>query len=258
MIDFPLNLRNDKEYWTWYEGRQWLSLDRFERFWAESGLVLDNGEAVKSAVRAELRAKYAQDAKEDEDLHYMEFLEKLAKTTFRTINETAGIKDAERIAAWLKGPLLAANKEARWHDSWSTLLYRLASNPPRTLMSHGIPNSCAHKLVEIGKHYRDEDEAIKERVEAADLEPRVGWDLVVYEDYWRENPEGSPLGGLKTFLWCQLFDRTWPEVMRCLPPNYIDALIRWGIAEYGPDLVIYKQVELPNDIRAAWHQAWRN
>jgi hypothetical protein len=158
----------------------------------------------------------------------------------------------------LKGPVLAANPEAQWHASWSTLLYRLASNPPRTLMSHGIPDSCAHKLVEIGKHNRAEVEAIDERVEAAHLEPRVGWDLVVYANIWLENPEGSPLVGLETFLRCQLSDRTWPEVMRCLPPTHIDALIRWGIAEYGPDLVIHKQVELPDDVRAAWHQAWRN
>lgn len=190
MIAFPLNLRNDKEYRTWYEARQWLSLDRFERFWAESGLVLANGEAVKSA---------------------------------------------------------------QWHGSWSTLLYRLASNPPRTLMSHGIPNSCAHKLVEIGKQYRDEVEAIDERVEAAHLEPRVGWDLVVYANIWLENSEGSALVGLEIFLRCQLFDRTWPAVMRCLPPTYIEALIRWGSADW-PDNV----VDIPDDIRAAWHQAWRN
>lgn len=264
MIDFPLNLSDDKEHRAWYEGNEWLSLDRFDRFLPDAGLVLENGVAVKSAMRTALMAKYAMDAanraKWDADpdapdtYEYTDRMNEFARTCFRTINETAGTKDAARVAAWLKGPVLAANQEAQWHHGWRILLYRLASNVPRTLMSHGIPNSSAHKLVEIGKHYRDEVEAIEKRVEAANLEPRVGWDLVVYEDYWRENPEGSPLGGLETFLWCQLFDRAWPEVMRCLPPAYIDALIQWGIAEYGPGSV----VTIPDDIRAAWHQAWAN
>jgi hypothetical protein len=258
MIDFPLNLRDDKEYWTWLLGRQWLSLDRFERFWPDAGLVLENGEAVKSAVRTELRAKYAEDAKEGDNLDYMDFLEDLAKTCFRTINETAGTKDAERVAAWLTGTVLAARKEAHWHDSWSTLLYRLASNAPRTLVSHGIPSSTAQKLVEIGKRYRDTVEAIDERIEAAHLEPREGWDLVVYEYIWRENSEGSPFIGLYMLLRYITFDRMWPEVLRCTHPAYIDAMIRWGTAEYGPNNIVHEQVAIPDDVRAAWHQAWRN
>lgn len=258
MIDFPLNLRDRKEYRTWLLGSQWLSLDRFERFWPDAGLFLENREAVKAAVRAELRAKYAKDAEEGDDLYYMDFLEDLAKTCFRTINETAGTKDAERLAVWLTGTVLAARKEARWHDSWSTLLYRLASNAPRTLVSHGIPSSTAQKLVEIGKRYRDNVEAIDERIEAADLEPKVGWDLVVYEDIWRENSEGSAFIGLSLLLWYVSFDRMWPEVLRCTHPSYIDALIRWGTAEYGPNNVIHEQVAFPDDVRAAWQAAWRN
>lgn len=258
MVDFPLNLRDDKEDWTWFKSREWLSLDRFERFLPDVGLALENHEAVKSAVRAELRAKYAKDAEEGDDLDYMDFLEDLARTCFRTINETAGTKDAERVAAWLTKTVLPANKEAPWHDSWSALVYRMGNKDPRTLASYGIPSSTAQKLVEIGKRYRDEIDGIDERIEAADLEPRVGWDLVVYEDYWRENPEGSPIKGLTLLLRYLCFDRTWLEVQRCTHPAYIDALIRWGTAEYGPDNIVHEQVALPDDVRAAWQQLWAN
>lgn len=258
MIEFPLNLCDRKEYWTWFKSREWLSLDRFQRFWPDVGLALENGEAVKSAVRAELRTKYAKDAEEGDDLDYMDFLEDLAKTCFRTINETAGTKDAERIAAWLTGTVLVANKEEHWHHSWSILLYRMGDKDPRSLVSHGLPSSPAHKLIEIGKRFRAEADAIDERIEAADLEPKVGWDLVVYEDYWREDPEGSPIKGLSLLLWNITFDRIWPEVLRCVHPAYIDALIRWGTAEYGPNNVIHEQVAFPDDVRATWHQAWAN
>lgn len=258
MIEFPLNLRDEKEDRTWLKGSEWLSLDRFERFWPDAGLALENGEAVKAAVRVALRAKYAKDAEEEDDLNYMDFLEDLAKACFRTINETAGIKDAERVAAWLTGTVLAAKKEAHWHASWSTLLYRMGNKDPRALVSHGIPGTIAQKLVEIGQRYRDEFDAIDERIEAADMEPQVGWDLVVYQEYWRENPEGTPFIGLHMLLWYLCFDRIWPEVLRCTPPTYIDALIQWGTAEYGPNNIIHHQVAFPDDIRAAWHQAWRN
>jgi len=258
MIEFPLNLLDRKEDFTWYEGSQWLSLDRFERFWPDAGLTLSNGEAVKSAVRAALRAKYAKDAEEGDDLDYMDFLKDLAKTCFRTIYETAGTKDAERVAAWLTGPVLAANKEAHWHNSWRALLYRMGNKDPRMLVSHGIPSSTAHKLVEIGKRFRVKFDAIDERLEAADLEPRVGWDLVVYENIWLENSEGSPLLGASLLLRYRCFDRIWPEVLRCTNPAYIDAMIQWGTAEFGPNNVIHEQVTLPDDVRAAWHQAWRN
>lgn len=258
MIDFPLNLRDQKEYWTWFQGRQWLSLDRFERFWPDVGLVLDNGEAVKSAVRAELRAKYADDAKEGDDLNYMEFLEDLAKTCFRTINEAAGTKDAERVAAWLTGPVLAGNKESGWHRMWSILLYRLGDDHPRTLVAHGIPGDTARKIIGIAARFRSEDDANEERIEATDLEPLEGWDAVVYEVIRRETPDGSPFVGLYLLLRYLAFDRAWAEVMRCLQPAYIDALLQWGRASIGPEDQLYEHVTMPDDVRAAWHQAWRN
>jgi hypothetical protein len=258
MIDFPLNLSDRKEYWTWFEGRQWLSLDRFERFWTDVGLALENGEAVKYAVRAELRAKYAKDAEEGDDLEYMDFLETLAKTCFRTINEMAGPKDAERIAIWLTGPVLAANRESWSHRVWSILLYRLGDDDPHALATHGIPSDTARKIIEIAALFRSKDDANEERIEAADLEPLVGWDAVVYEVIRQETPEGSPFVGLSLLLRYLAFERAWEEVVRCTPPTYIEALIRWGRANIGPEDELYEHVTIPDDIRAAWHQAWRN
>src|SRR5262245_1177577 len=125
MIDFPLNLSDEKEYWAWFKGGLWLSLDRFERFWPDVGLVLSNGEAVKAAVRAALgaqyaidaasRARYAMDPDAPGDLDYMDRLKELARTCFRTLAETAGTHDAECVAGWLTGPLLETSKEAPWH-----------------------------------------------------------------------------------------------------------------------------------------------
>ncbi len=258
MIDFPLNLRDRQENWTWFEGRQWLSLDRFERFLPDVGLVLGNVDAVKSAVRAELRAKYAKDAEEGDDLDYMDFLEDLAKTCFRTINETAGTKDAEHLAAWLTGPVLAGNTRSGWHRMWGILLYRMGDDDPSTLVAHGIPNDMARNIREIAARFRREDDANEERIEAADLEPLSGWDAVVYEEIRRENPEGSPFVGLSLLLGYLAFERAWAEVMRCTPPTYIDALLAWGRANIGPDDRLYEHVTIPEDVRAAWQQAWRN
>jgi hypothetical protein len=174
MIDFPLNLRDDKESWTWFKGSLWLSLDRFERFWPDVGLALSNGEAVKSAVRGVLRVKYAMDAANratwaadpDAPDAFDYDGEELARTCFRSINETAGAQDAECIAAWLTGLVLAANKEALWHNAWSGLLYCLAEDEPRTLASvYRIPSDTAQKLVEIAVRFKSEVDVNEERVE---------------------------------------------------------------------------------------------
>ena len=268
MIDFPLNLRDDKEDRTWCSGSELLSLDRFERFWPDVGLVLDNGEAVKSAIRDALRAQYAMEAanraKWDADpdapdtFEYTDRMNEFAQTCFRTINETAGTKDAERLATWLTGPALAANKRSGWHRIWGILFYRMGEHDPSTLASHGIPNDTARKLVDIAARFRSEEDAIEKRIEAADLEPLSGWDAVVYEEVRRENPEGSPFIGLSLMLGYLAFERVWAALVRCTPPTYIDALLAWGRADIGPDDKLYEHVTMPNDVREAWQQAWRN
>ena len=55
-------LRDTNEDRAWRKGCLWLSLDRFERFWPDAGLALENGEAVKSAIRGALRFQYAMEA----------------------------------------------------------------------------------------------------------------------------------------------------------------------------------------------------
>ncbi len=52
MIDFLLNLRDSNEDHAWATASVWLSLDQFGRFWPDVGLALENGEAVKSAVKS--------------------------------------------------------------------------------------------------------------------------------------------------------------------------------------------------------------
>lgn len=104
MIDFPLNLRDEHESWTWRIGSLWLGLDQFERFRLDVGLVLENVEAVKLAVRSALRveytinaanrAKWAVDPNTPDELTEDIPYEELAKTCFRTMSEQAGIHDA--------------------------------------------------------------------------------------------------------------------------------------------------------------------
>jgi hypothetical protein len=69
--------------------------------------------------------------------------------------------------------------------------------------------------------------------------------------------QGSPFVGLSLLLGYLAFELTWAEVVRCTRPTDIDALIKWGRAFHKahnwPD-----DVAIPNDVRAAWHQAWRN
>lgn len=268
MIDFPLNLRDDKESWAWYWGSKWLSLDRFERFWLDVGLTLSNGEAVKAAVRAALRvefadraewrARYAANPDAPEDPNETDPTEALAKTFFRTIKETAGAYDADCVAAWLTGPVLAAEKEAKWHNTWSELLYCLAEEASSTLTSlYGVPEDTARTIVKIAVHFKNEVDTMKERVEAADQEPLSGWDAVAYADYRWENQELSPLDGLGLHLRYICFDRTWSEVVRCTRPSDIDALIHWGSAFLRARNRPY-DATIPDDVRAAWHQAWRN
>jgi hypothetical protein len=275
MIQFPLNLRKSelKEDFAWSQGSLWLSLDRFERFWPAVGLTLSNAEAVKAAVREMLRVQYAikaadrarwaadPDAPDDLDWDHGE---ELAKTCFRAIIETAGTQDAECIARWLAGPVLAAIKEPswtehQWHYAWSGLLYHMWKLDPLEIeSSYGIPSNTVKKIVEIAAHYRDEDDLNHDLVEAADQEPLSGWDAIAYANYRWETTELSPLDGLWAHLRWICFERTWPEIVRCTRPADIDALIEWGRAKLGPTDPIYEQVVFPDDIRAAWHQAWRN
>ncbi len=269
MIDFPLNLRDDKENWTWFEGSLWLSLDRFERFWPDVGLTLSNGEAVKAAVRGVLRVQYAIDGANrarwaadpdgPTDLDETVPTEELAKTCFRTLIETAGTQDTECVARWLTGPVLAANKEALWHKTWSSLLYRMAEVDPNNLASvYGIPSDTAQKLIDVALQYRSEVDVNEERVDAAGQEPLSGWDAVAYADYRWDDPELSPLGGVWLVLRYIGFDRAWAEVLRCTRPADIEALIQWGHTTLGPNRHPYEQAAIPDDVRAAWHQAWRN
>lgn len=275
MVDFPLNLLDANERSAWNEGRLWLSLDRFERFWPDVGLTLTNGEAIKSAVRdvlrvqfavdAEWRAAYLADPDAPEDLEAPDLTKDLGHTFFRQINETAGTLDAECVARWLKGPVLFSIKDPLWkehhpwHSIWRDLLYHLGAENPNKLTSvHGIPSGAARQIVEIAAAYRSEDLTIGERIKAADQEPLIGWDAIAYADYRWETQELSPLDGLSTHLSCISFDRFWPKIVRCTQPAHIDALIQWGRARTGVESVLYECVAFPDDIRAAWHQAWRN
>lgn len=263
MIDFPLNLKDEKENYTWVKGSLWLGLDHFELFWDDVGPVVENRKAVKSAVRNALRVQYTINARNrarwdadpnssdelDEDIPY----EELATTCFRTINETAGTNDAERVAVWLTKAVYAAENESGWHYLWNMLLYRLGEVRPSTLASHGIPIDTAQKLVKIAVRHRSEVDAIEDRIEAVQQEPHSEWDIMAYDDH-----QANALSGIRCLFKYVSFDKKWPEVMRCLPPAYIDALIRWGRANVGPNDPSYDHVTIPDDIRAAWHQAWAN
>lgn len=267
MIDFPLNLLDEKESWTWRKGSLWLSLDQFERFWPDVGLALENGEAVKSAVRGALRvqcainaanrARWAADPNSPDELDETVPDEELAKTCFRTMAETAGTHDAARVAAWLTGPVLAAKTDSGWHYLWKMLLFRMGEDDPRELVSHGIPTNAARKLVAIAARHRSEVDAIEDRIDAAQQEPLSEWDTIAYEDYQWDSAGVYPLTWVDAVFEYLSFDRKWPEVMRCLQPAYIDALIKWGRAFHKahgwPD-----EVDIPDDVRAAWHQVWRN
>jgi len=268
MVDFPLNLSNEKESRAWRKGSLWLGLDQFERFRLDVGLVVDSVEAVKLAVRSVLRveytinaanrAKWAVDPNTPDELTEDIPYEELAKTCFRTMSEMAGIHDTARVAAWLTGPVLASITKSLWPYLWKMLLYRLGEVKPGTLASHGVPMDNAQKLVKIAIRHRSEVDAIEERIEAAQEEPLSEWDAIAYADYRWDGLVSYPFSGLGSVFGYASFDRKWPEVMRCLPPTYIDALIRWGRANVGPNDPSYDHVTIPDDVRAAWHQAWRN
>ena len=68
----------------------------------------------------------------------------------------------------------------------------------------------------------------------------------------------SPLDGLSLHLKYICFERAWPEIMRCTPPTDIDALVKWGRANLSQANFYRDYVAPPDDVRAAWHQAWRN
>lgn len=262
MIDFPLNLGDEKESRAWYEGSLWLSLDKFERFWPDVGPVVENGAAVKSAIREALRVQYTinaanrarwEDPNSPDNMDETVPVEETAKTCFRLLNERAGTNDAKSIAAWLTGSVLAADTDSGWHSLWNMLLYRMGEDKPSKLVSHGIPHDSARKLVAIAVRHMSEVDALEDRVDAAEQEPYSAWDILAYEDY-----QGNALRGITRVFEYLSFDRKWPEVMRCLEPKYIDALIKWGRANVGPKDARYEHVTIPDDIRAAWQKAWVN
>ncbi len=267
MIDFPLNLRDNNEDHAWRKGSLWLSLDRFERFWPDVGLALTNGEAVKSAVRDALRIKFAFDAEwraayfadpdAPEDFEAPDPTKELHLTCFRRINETAGAQDAECVARWLTGPVLGAKKEwtdhhHQWHNTWSSLLYHMWKlDPTETESSYGIPAHTVRQIVKIAARFRSEIDVDTERVEAADQEPLSGWDAVAYADYRWETAELSPFDGLGLHLKYICFDRAWAEVVRCVRPTDIDALIKWGRAFHKAH-GWPADVAIPDDVRREW------
>jgi hypothetical protein len=247
MIHFPLDLDDSNGYHAWTTASVWLSLDRFERFWPDVGLTLSNGNAAKSAARSALRAHYALDAanrarytldpEAEDDLDYVNRIEELAEAFLRSIHEAAGAQDAECVARWLTGPMLAAIKEPPWHHAWRLLLYRMPEEGTSTLSSrYGIPGDTARRIVEIAARFRGEVDANDERIQAADLEPLSGWDAVAYAEYRREASILSPLDGLGLHLRYICFDRAWAEVVRCTRPADIDALILWGRAYIEPKI----------------------
>lgn len=271
MIEFPLNLRDDKEYWAWFTGSVWLSLDRFERFWPDVGLMLSNRAAVKSAVRHVLciryaidtqwRASYLDDPDAPEDLQAPDPKEGLPQLFFRRLNETAGPQDAGCVARWLKGPVLGAinehsQKHDPWHYTWHRLFYRLGQENPNTLANrYGILEGTAKQLVDIVTACCSELEAMEERVEAADQEPLTGWDAIAYADYRWDSHIVSPLDGLRGHIRYAFFDRSWAKILRCTRATDLDGLIQWGRAHAAAafsDSIQDADVIIPDDVRAGW------
>jgi hypothetical protein len=146
-----------------------------------------------------------------------------------------------------------------WHHVWSDLLYHLGKEDPNLFAyRYGIFPNIARRIVEIAARFRSEVDVNRERVEAADQEPLSGWDAIAYADYRWETQELSPLDVLSVHLGYVCFERAWPEVMRCTPPTDIDALVKWGRANLSQENYYRDYVAPPDDVRAAWHQAWRN
>jgi hypothetical protein len=263
MIELPLKFCNWDEYWAWSQGSLWLSLDRFERFWPDAGLAFSNGEAVKSAIREALRAKYAMDAADrarwaadpdaEDDMDYSDHAH--AEACLRSIAETAGTEDAERVVAWITGPVLAQRNDPAWRRRWRAILYHLWEDDPDTVASrHGISSDTARRIGEISARFKSESDAYDERIDEAKQEPLSGWDAIAYQEYRREDSEWDPLTGVGLYLWYITFDRAWAEVRRRTRPDEIDGLIRWGRARVR-ELVepeYEEQVILPEDVRRAW------
>ncbi|WP_437609342.1 hypothetical protein WMF20_50080 [Sorangium sp. So ce834] len=226
------NLRGLDTFAVWCRGILWLSLDRFERFWPDLGLSFPDAEGAKAAARAALLEKRALDAADNDDLDYSGRLDVVADTLVRTIAETCGPTSAARFVAWVRGPVVASAKEPLWHDTWSTLLYRMPTHDPALIASgYGIPYETMERLFEIAKRYVAEHDALDMRVEAADEEPLSGWDADAYADYRIDSgPVLSPLDGLRAHLYFLRFDDAWSEILRITRPQDIDALVRWGRA----------------------------
>jgi hypothetical protein len=263
MVELPLNFSHGDEYRAWREGSLWLSLDRFERFWPDAGLTFSNGEAVKSAIRETLRARYAMNAADrarwaadpdaEDDMDYSD--QPHAEACLRTIAEMAGTEDAQHFVAWLTGPVLAEIKEPAWHREWRAVLYHLWEEDAATVAScHGISSDTARRIGEISARYKADVDANNERIDNAEQEPLSDWDAIAYAEYRRADSEWSPLTGVRLHLRYVIFERAWSEVRRCTPPEEIDGLIRWGqayIREHWTSVYEY-EVVLPEDVRRAW------
>jgi len=252
-------------YRAWSDGSLWLSLDRFERFWPDAGLTLSNGAAVKSAVRAALRTKYAMDAEHRArraidpdspvDMVYRNRIQTLPKGCITNIAETAGAPDAECVARWILGPV---HKAVKWPSSsrwWCVPFYHLANEDPDAFASrYKISSETARKIIEISAHFRTYADAIKERTQAADQEPLRDWDAVAYADYRRDTPEASPLIGVRLYLLSVSWDQTWKEVVGCTNETDRTAIGRWGnelSAKHNQQMPDFEAI-VPNDVRGPW------
>lgn len=252
-------------YRAWSDGSLWLSLDRFERFWPDVGLVLENGEAVKSVVREALRTKYAMDAEyrarvainpsAPVDMVYRNRIQTLPKGCITNMAENAGMQDAECIARWILGPVHKAVKWPAGSRVWSAMFYHLSKVEPDMLVSRYKANDeGARRLITIATRHRSEIDALKERLEAADREPLSGWDAIAYADYRRQTPEASPLIGVRLYLTSVGLARAWDEVVASTTRADVDAFSGWtrefcrAHEEQIPD---YAAI-IPDDVRGPW------
>lgn len=252
-------------YRAWSDGSLWLSLDRFERFWPDVGLALENGEAVKSVVREALRTKYAMDAEHRArvalkpsapvDMVYRNRIQTLPKGCITNMVETAGMQDAESFARWILGPVHSFVKGSSGSLRWSAMLYHLSKEQPDMLVSrYKVAGDTVQQIIHIAARHRSEIDAIKERTEAADRVPLSGWDATAYADYQRATPDASPLIGVRLYLTRVGFDRAWNEVVASTTRADIDVLVRWNLdfrREHGEQIPDYAAI-IPDDVRGPW------
>ena len=252
-------------YRAWSDGTLWLSLDRFERFWPDAGLMLVNGAAVKSAVRAALRTKYAMDAAHRArqalnpgapvDKEYRNRIQTLPKGCLTNIAETAGTPDAECIARWILGPVHQFVKWPHSSQVWSVLMYHLSKEDPNALVSqYKLSLEKARKIVEIYAHFRRHADAIKERMQAADREPLTDWDAVAYADYRRGTPEASPLVGARECLFSAAAARAGEEENAFTDRADSEAIVKWAndfSRKHDNQIPDFEDI-IPANLRGPW------